>query len=129
MDLSNGLDSIEMVNPRIDSHLIQHRDASALDVSVEFQHGRGYIARRHNVRLPLNRRAYHVNVISERDKRDNEIVRCYMVVKVGGSDVEDDGRCARPSGCDILSRGYSSTSFGIQHAGESIQRKRVTDQW
>lgn len=91
MDFSNGLDSIQVVDTRVNANLVQDCDASLLCRTVELAHRRGHVARSDHVCLGFDRRPYDIGMVYKGNERDDEVMFGDVTVEVGRLDVEGDG--------------------------------------
>ena len=80
MHLSDSLDSITMIKPRVDANLIQHYDSSRLGSSLERADRRRDIASRDDVRLALDGGVYDLRMVHKGYERDDEVVGRYLLV-------------------------------------------------
>ena len=74
MHLVDRLDRVQVVVAGVESDLVQHHDPRLLDLVLEFADPGADVARRHHVRLALDRCLDHVDVVGVRDEGDDEVV-------------------------------------------------------
>jgi hypothetical protein len=74
MNLANGFDSVQVVDTRIDTNLVQHGDASILCLLLEFTNGRRYIACGDDVCSAFDSRPNDSRMVDKWDEGDNEVV-------------------------------------------------------
>lgn len=84
MDLVDGLDSVEMVDTRIETNLIHDNNPCLLDFSFQLPDGRADVAGGHNVGLALDGSFDDIDVVSVWNERDDEVVFCNSLFKRRG---------------------------------------------
>ena len=105
MYLVDGLDSVQVVNTRIEADLIHDNDASLLDRFVESAHRRRDVASGDDMSLSLNSCLYYCGVVSVRNKGDYKVVvgnsgfKCSRIV-----DIQRDGASTGKVSSKRLSR-------------------------
>ena len=67
MNLTNRLNSIQMIDTGIYADLVHHNDTSLLCFALQLAHRRRDIARSHYVRLPLDGSHDDIGMVHERD--------------------------------------------------------------
>lgn len=77
MDFLNRLDSVKVINTRVQADLIHDNDSSFLCLSIQLAHGGGNVARGNNMGLSLDSGLDDSSVISVRDERDHQVMFCY----------------------------------------------------
>ena len=91
-NLRNGLDSVQVVDTRVQTNLVHDSDTSLLAVLVQLHHGRGDVRGRDNVLLGTDGRLDNQGVESVGDQGYGDIVlRESLVEGVVIADVEGDG--------------------------------------
>jgi len=91
-NLRNGLDSVQVVDTRVQTNLVHDSDTSLLAVLVQLHHCRGDVRGRDNVLLGTDGRLDNQGVESVGDQGYGDIVlRESLVEGVVIADVEGDG--------------------------------------
>lgn len=92
MDLVDLLDSVKVVDSRIKTNLVEHRDASLNASRFELLHGVRNVRGRDDVLLELDGRLDDSRVVGIRNERDHEIVLLDSSVKFSLiGDIDRDG--------------------------------------
>ena len=115
MNLINRLDSVQMVETRIQPNLVEHNAPSILGSLIELPPRRAPIAGSDNMRLALDSGLDHLRVVGVRNQRDNEIMFGDGLVKsLFIVDVERDGGSVGKFGTEGLGTGQSAASYIIR---------------
>ena len=107
-----------MIHSRIEPDLVHNDDPSLLDLVLERTDGGADIARRHDVRLPLNRGLDNVNVVDVRDERDDKVMlgdgalEGSTLLGVAGACVERDGSRVAEIANERFGTGKRATCWG-----------------
>ena len=83
MYLVDGLDRIQVVHTGVKADLVHDNDARLLDLLLKLADRGADVARRHHVRLALDRGLDDVDVVDVRDKRDDEVVVRDLLLELG----------------------------------------------
>lgn len=77
MDFLNRLNSVKVIDTRVQADLIHDNYSSFLCLGIQLAHGGGNVARSDNMGLSLDSGLDDSGVISVRDERDHQVMFCY----------------------------------------------------
>lgn len=96
VDLTDGLDSIQMIDTRVKTDLVHNDDTSLLRLLVELSDSRGNVAGSHNVGLALDGGLDDGGVVGIGDERDDEVMSSNFALEISsGVNVKGDGARVR----------------------------------
>eukprot|EP00732_Lithocolla_globosa_P004115 Lithocolla_globosa_v1_NODE_3626_length_1621_cov_8.644955.p2 type:complete len:123 gc:universal NODE_3626_length_1621_cov_8.644955:1087-1455(+) len=82
MHFVDGFERVEVVDARVQAHLVQHENAGLLCLGVEFLHGWREIRRGHHVFLEFDGRFDYVGVVGPWDQADYQFTVFNKVVNI-----------------------------------------------
>lgn len=94
MHFINGFDGVQVVNSRIDSNLVEHRDPSCLGFGFQLSDRRRDVTRGHDVGLAADRRFDPRWMVDEGHEGDDDVMFSNVGVQFRRGNVESN--CGRP---------------------------------